>query len=164
MSTRPWDINNNNQVNGAIGNAGTVSSTAPATSLNFRGIANLVGGTANDTFKFAPGGFVLGTVNGRGGVNTLDYSSITTPVTLNLKTNTSSGIGQTFASIQSYVGNNAAFDKLIGTDTVNTWSITGVNTGNVQRFVHIQSGRQSRGWAINGHLHFGERRIDHREN
>lgn len=124
-----WNINNNNQVNGAIGNAGTVSSTSPATSINFRGIANLVGGTGNDTFKFSAGGFVLGTVNGRGGANTLDYSSLTTPVTVNLQNNTASSIGQTFASIQAYIGNNAAFDKLIGTDTINTWSITGTNTG-----------------------------------
>lgn len=121
--------NFNNVWNITGSNSGSVASTSPVTNMNFSGIANLLGGSGNDNYKFSTGGQVSGTINGRGGANSLDYSNITTPVTLNLQTNTSTGIGQTFASIQTYVGNSTAQHQLIGTNTINTWAISGANAG-----------------------------------
>jgi ELWxxDGT repeat protein len=66
-------------------NAGQVGGVA------FTGIQNLKGGSGNDTFAFADGASVAGTVDGGGGVNTLDYSAYTTGVTVNLLLGTATG-------------------------------------------------------------------------
>jgi hypothetical protein len=68
-------------------NAGQVGNVA------FKNVQNLVGGTANDTFKFANGAGVSGSISGNGGVNTLDYSAYTTLVIVNLKNHSATGVG-----------------------------------------------------------------------
>ena len=62
----------------------------------FVAIENLSGGSADDDFVFVAGGYLMGTVDGKGGVNTLDYSSWTNALTINLADPTSAsddGIG-----------------------------------------------------------------------
>ncbi len=106
-------------------NAGTVSGHS------FAGFPNLIGGTGNNTFAFAAGGSVSGTVTGGGGTNTLDFSAFGSPVTVDLQTTTATGIGGTWANIQSFKGTNTT-DTMIATDgTTNTWTLKGSNTGTV---------------------------------
>jgi hypothetical protein len=99
----------------------------------FSSIQNLTGGSAADTFKFSDGKGVTGVVDGGGGTNTLDYSLYSSPVTVNLATNTATGTGG-FAHIQKLVGSTSAADKLIGPNATNTWSISGSNSGTVGSF------------------------------
>jgi hypothetical protein len=95
-------------------NAGNVGSVA------FTSIQNLVGGSGPDTFRFANGDGVTGTINGGGSFNELDYSAYTTPVTVNLKLNKATGVGGFVFNIQGVIGgtgNNIlvgdAFTKLL---------------------------------------------------
>jgi hypothetical protein len=67
-------------------NTGNVRGTIPGfmSGASFSHMQNLLGGLNTDTFRFAAGAGVDGWVNGNLGVNTLDYSTYTTPVTVNL--------------------------------------------------------------------------------
>jgi Ca2+-binding RTX toxin-like protein len=107
---------------------GTGAGTAGT--FHFSAIANLTGGTGNDTFKFDAGGSVAGVIDGGGGSNTLDYSSFGSAITVNLQTQSATGSGG-FTNIQKLKGSGAAADQLIGASTTNTWNITANNGGNV---------------------------------
>ena len=96
----------------------------------FSSFENLTGGTGNDTFAFQPGGSVSGNIDGGAGTNTLDYSALAGPVTVNLQTRTASEIGGTFANISNFVG-SAGSDTMIGPDVNTQWNITGANGGTV---------------------------------
>ncbi len=98
---------------------------------SFAGLANLQGGTSgNDTFAFAAGSSVSGTVTGGGGTNTFDFSAFGSPVTVDLQTATATSIAGTWANIQSFKGTNTT-DTLIAANTTNTWSLKGSNAGTV---------------------------------
>jgi filamentous hemagglutinin family protein len=61
---------------------------------NFTGINSIIGGAGNNTFTFLSGGGVSGTIDGGvGGTNTLDYSALNTPVTVDLETGTATSTG-----------------------------------------------------------------------
>ncbi len=124
-----WDITGTN--------SGVV--TSPYTTTNFQGIANLQGGSLNDTFRFESAGSVSGNVNGQGGTNTLDYSTRSTAITTNLFSNTSTSIGGTFASIGNLIGSGSTNDTLIADNTFNTWTITGANSGNINNKFNFSS-------------------------
>ena len=63
----------------------TGSNTGAVAGYTFSIFANLVGGAGNDDFQFGPAGSLGGSINGGGGVNTLDYSGYTAKaVTVNL--------------------------------------------------------------------------------
>ena len=99
--------------------------------LTFSQVENLTGNTADDTFRFDGSGSISGNINGGSGSNILDYSTYTlSGITTNLGSMTTTGIGGTFAGIASLVGSSQV-DTLIGANTVNTFNLTGVNTGNV---------------------------------
>jgi acrosin len=109
--------------------------------LTFASYANLQGGSAADTFKFASGGSVSGNVNGGGassGSDTLDYSALAGPVSVNLANSTATGIGGTFSNITNFVG-SAGSDTLTGANTANTWNVTASNAGNVNGTVTFSS-------------------------
>lgn len=108
-------------------NAGSVNG------LNFSSFENLTGSPDTDTFRFLPGGGISGNLDGGGGTNTLDYSALSTPVTLNLASNTATGIGGTFADIGAFVPGSAGF-SVVGPNTPTTWTVTGVNTVNALGF------------------------------
>ncbi len=108
-------------------NAGTVGS------LTFSGFENLKGGSAADSFAFTGIGSISGTVNGGGGVNTLDVSGYSLPATIDLQTSKATPIAGTFSNFTSFIGNNAT-STLVGTNTTNTWNITGANVGSVNSF------------------------------
>lgn len=91
-----------------------------ANNLRFSSIENLIGGTADDTFVFSNNGTISGTIDGGLGINKLDYSLNSSPVTLNLAA---------IDNIERVTGN--ANSTLVGMDTANTWTITGSNSGTV---------------------------------
>ena len=116
--------------------ARTWSLTGPgAGSVNgatFTGVANLNGGTANDTFKFGALGALSGKVNGGGGTNTLDYTGRSSPVTINLATSVATSTAG-FLNIQAITGGTGA-DTLVGPNVSNKWSLTGPGSGQVGAF------------------------------
>jgi hypothetical protein len=90
--------------------------------LTFSGFANLVGGGQADTFRFLQGGRLSGTLNGGGGVDTLDYSAYTGDVTVDLRLDTASLVGGSVSNIRNVVGSRGN-DLLVGDGMGN--SLTG---------------------------------------
>jgi hypothetical protein len=93
------------------GNAGQ------AGAFSFAGFENLQGGTASDTFKFSPAGVISGSINGGGGGDWLDYSLLTTGVSVNLTAGAASrvagGAAGKLTQIQNVIGGGGA-DNLVG--------------------------------------------------
>ena len=88
----------------------------------FVAIENLVGGNAADTFIFDDGASVDGTINGRDGTDTLDYSPFSNAVSVDLLTGAATGVNAGRAGgvmgIENLIG-GAANDFLAGDDRDN---------------------------------------------
>jgi hypothetical protein len=97
--------------------------------LDFLSFENLTGGTAADTFVFADGMGVTGTINGSGGVDTFDYTAYTSAVTVNLESQTATGTGG-FVAVERFIGGTVN-DTLIARDLANTWTLSGANAGDI---------------------------------
>ncbi len=95
--------------------------------LTFISVQNLSGGTGGDTFKFASGGSVSGTIDGGTGGDTLDYSTYAGAVSINLLTNSATALVGAFSNINSFIG--AAASTLTGTNANTNWSLLGANSG-----------------------------------
>jgi len=110
-------------------NQGTVKDTGDVTghtTITFSNFNNITGGSANDTFKTESNGDITGTIDGGGGINSLDLSSLEL-VDRTIDTALSnSGI----ANITGITGNG---DKSIlrAGDSGSLWTITANNTGSV---------------------------------
>jgi hypothetical protein len=93
-------------VNGRAGNdLFTVSGgTVPAT---------LNGGDGADTFRFTTGAAITGRLDGQGGTNTLDYTSYTGDVVVDLPLGTATAVGGGVANIQNVSG-SIGNDLLVG--------------------------------------------------
>ena len=102
-TTNTWAISSNNA--GSVGGA------------SFAGMDNLNGGSADDNFTIASGAGVSGTINGNGGVNSLDYAAFTTAVTVNLTTGSATGTGG-ISNIQHVFG-GAGNDNFTGSIAAN---------------------------------------------
>jgi hypothetical protein len=85
-------------------NAGALSSALLVGTVTFSGAANLHGGNEADTFVFADGAGVDGTIDGGGGTNSLDYSGYSSSVVVDLQTGSATGVGQGAANIQIVTG------------------------------------------------------------
>jgi hypothetical protein len=105
-------------------NAGSINNHA----VTFKKVENLQGGSSQDTFKFAGGGHVKGTVNGEG-QGTLDYSAYGGVVNVNLQKRTATATGG-FAGIDNVTGNTAP-NTLTGPNADTTWTLTGTDAGSV---------------------------------
>jgi hypothetical protein len=105
-------------------NTGTLTSSVIAGTVTFTGAQSLHGGAGADYFRFANGAGVDGTIDGGGGVNTLDYSSYSTSVTVNLQVSAASGVGGGVANIQNVTGGN-------GGGTAGMYNLLIGNGGNV---------------------------------
>jgi hypothetical protein len=129
-------------------NAGSIT----AVLAGFTNIDNLTGGTVADTFTFAVGGSLAGTIDGGGGaalivganqtnnwnINGANAGKITGA--LNAFVNVQSltgGTGQdTFTflvggSLTGAINGGGGNDTIVGANQANTWNITGVNAGNL---------------------------------
>jgi hypothetical protein len=93
--------------------AGTVSGDT------FSGFDSLNGGSGNDIFMFGSAGSVTGTINGGSGTNTLDYSTHSTGVTVNLTTGAATGVGGGVSNIVN-VNGSPANDSITGKSGSNT--------------------------------------------
>jgi hypothetical protein len=84
--------------------------------ISFAGFQNLTGGAGNDTFVFAAGAGVDGTIDGGGGTNKLDYAAHTGNVIVNLQTATATGVGGGVANIQNVTGGTGpgGYNILVG--------------------------------------------------
>lgn len=113
-------------------NRGTITGTdINNATVTFDGFGNLIGGNNKDTFVFQNIGSLTGSIDGAiGGINTLDYSRVINPVTINLANNTASQIDGTFSNINNLIGGSNN-NNLIGPNTDVTWNFTGTNTGTV---------------------------------
>jgi parallel beta-helix repeat protein len=105
----------------------TATNTGTVGSYSFSGIANLTGGTGNDTFKLANGKGVTGTINGGAGTNTIDESAYLTGATINLVLGTATNVGGV-TNIQNAIG-GAGNDILVG--TTGTTLLQGGNGSNL---------------------------------
>jgi hypothetical protein len=108
-------------------NAGTLTFGGGTTT--FSGVQNLTGGSGNDTFVFANGAGVDGNIDGGSGSNTFNYAAYSSGVTVDLSANTATGVGGTFANIQTFVGAGAGGNALHGPNADTTWNITAQNAG-----------------------------------
>jgi hypothetical protein len=107
-----WDIT------GA--NSGTVNGST------FSSFENLTGGLGNDQFVFFPGGSASGNIDGGGGTNTLDYSNLSTSVTITLP-DMATGIGGIFTNI-SVIKGGSGTNSIVGANANTVWTLTGLNT------------------------------------
>ncbi|MBD2183202.1 CHAT domain-containing protein [Planktothrix sp. FACHB-1375] len=104
-----WTITGNN--------SGTFNSN-----LNFGNFQQLVGGNLNDDFVFNDGINWNGTIDGKNGTDTLNYTAFTSNLTVNLEALVAS-------NIENIIGTNNAASTLIGRNTTNAWTLTGNNSG-----------------------------------
>ncbi len=100
------DAGNNWKITGT--NAGTLDGR-----LSFTGIEYLTGGSGYDTFAFANGAKVTGSIDGGGGSNTLDYSAYKTNLIVDLALGSATGVGGTVSNIGNVLGGSGN-DILVG--------------------------------------------------
>ncbi|MGD8574588.1 MAG: hypothetical protein PVJ40_06520, partial [Gammaproteobacteria bacterium] len=93
----------------------------------FASIENLTGGTADDTFSFADGASVTGSVDGSAGTDTLDYSSYTSAVSVDFATGVATGTGG-ISNIEGMIGGSGS-NSLAAGDGSNVWVISGADSG-----------------------------------
>jgi hypothetical protein len=107
------DANTNWTISSANGGSGSGSGFR----FTFARFENLVGGAGVDVFKFTAAGSLAGSLDGGGAPanagNWLDYSGLTTPVTVNLQAGSASGVGVTVSNIQDVHGGNGG-NTLVG--------------------------------------------------
>ena len=95
----------------------------------FVDIENLTGGAGDDLFRFLNGGSISGTIDGAGGVNTLDYSAQVAGVAVDLNAGTATGLSD-FSNVNKVQGGSGA-DTLRGLDASNVWTVSSLNAGTV---------------------------------
>lgn len=133
---------------------GNNSGTITGVGGTFSGITNLQGGSGSDTFRINNGGSLSGSITGSGGNDTLSYSTYSSPVSVNLQSNTATGVGGTWTGITSFVGGTGN-DTLIAANTVNSWNITSSNGGSVgsnsfSSFENLTGGSGNDAFTLNG--------------
>ncbi|MFL5245771.1 MAG: beta strand repeat-containing protein [Gemmataceae bacterium] len=111
---------------------GTVLGTIPGyqSGFSFSNMENLLGGLNTDTFVMADGA-TLNYVNGNSGVNTLDYSAWTTPVTVSLSSHGSYGsamnVHDIVTNFQNVIGSRTAVNTLTGSNVATSILVGGAN-------------------------------------
>jgi hypothetical protein len=152
IDTSPYTTGQTFSVTGA--NSGSAAGLVGA----FNHVQNLIGASGGgNVFAFSGGGSLAGEVDGGvGGHNLLDYSTYPTGVTVDLSTDSATGVGGSVVNIQELrgsggndhlTGNGAGSttffaspgtdtitglgsgNTLVGTNANSTWKITGSNAG-----------------------------------
>jgi filamentous hemagglutinin family protein len=114
--------NNTWNINGA--DQGTLNGKA------FTNIANLQGGSGDDTFVFANAGTLSGDLAGgtQTSMDTLDLQAKIGTVTINQQTQKATGIVGIFTEIEKIIGNGSG-TTLTGSNSGQTFTLTGANAG-----------------------------------
>jgi Ca2+-binding RTX toxin-like protein len=87
--------------------------------LNFDGFESLKGGSGNDSFRFADGAGISGTIDGGAGTDTIDFSAYTTGVTANLAGQfVAGGLTGSITDVENLTGGKGD-DTLTGNDSNN---------------------------------------------
>jgi hypothetical protein len=99
-------------------NAGTLSGSNYGTNIVFSQVGSLKAGAGGDTFQFADGASLAGTITG-GGSDTLDYTNYSTSVVVDLQTGQATGVAGGVSGILNVLGGTGgldvgAFNLLIG--------------------------------------------------
>jgi hypothetical protein len=126
-----WDIDGHNS--GRVANSNT-----PTDGLNFKGITSILGApTALDTVRFHDGGQIDGRLSANGtfqpGKDIVDYSAVTTPVTVSVALSLdtighTTGVGGQMNGFGVFIGGQSS-DTFIA-DTLNHhWDILGIDRG-----------------------------------
>ncbi|MDH5571969.1 MAG: DUF4347 domain-containing protein, partial [Gammaproteobacteria bacterium] len=97
---------------------GSINVTDGVNTLIARSIENIVGGDGRNDFVFEQDARLTGDLNGGTGSATLNYSSWTDAVNVNLQTGMASGVTGSVSNINNITGGSAS-DILIGDDTDN---------------------------------------------
>ena len=114
---------------------------------SFANIENLTGNADTDDFSFGPAGSLSGVVDGSTNTDSVNYSAVAGAVTV--------VIGAAgFSNIETFVGNNSN-STLIGGNTVNAWTITGINDGTINSttftdFNNLTGGTSDDTFALSG--------------
>ncbi|MCL1471886.1 beta strand repeat-containing protein [Argonema antarcticum] len=138
--------NNNNIWNIIDSNSGSLNG-----SINFRNFQRLTGGTLEDNFIFADGAIWSGIIDGNVGINTLDHSAFTTPLTVNLGT-----LETTAININNIIGTTNATSTIIGTNENNVWTITANNSGTFNSNINFRNFQQLVGANLNDDFIFND--------
>ena len=109
----------------------TAANTGDVGSISFESFENLTGGTDTDEFLLADGVGVDGTIDGAtiGRANTLNYSSYTTAVQVDLENGEATGTGG-INNISSFIG-GLLTNGLTAANSANEWNISAANEGTV---------------------------------
>ena len=118
-----WSIDGNN--------SGSVNG------IGFQNFSNLIGNALDDTFSFINSGNITGNIDGAAGQDTLDYSSFSGPVTVELETPLTTGLGS-FNSIETLIGSGNN-DELKGSINDETFNISGPNAGSINGTIEFSS-------------------------
>ena len=92
---------------------------------------SLLGLGGDDTFRFNPGAFISGSIDGGNGFNVIDDSAFTSAVSLNLSLSTLTGLGGIFTSIQNFIGGSYSANQVVAPNTPSEFNVTGANSGTV---------------------------------
>jgi hypothetical protein len=127
-----------------VTNAWTITGTAAAgtgalNGMAFKRIENLSGGAGNDSFAFGAGTAIKGTIDGKDGTDTLDYSAFTTAVSVNLAGATATSTGG-FANIESAKGGGGS-GTLTGWNVDEDWVVINSNSGWVETALNTNIGK-----------------------
>jgi hypothetical protein len=106
-------------IEGADG--GSLTGAAYPSPVSFGRVGSLTAGSGGDTFRFADGATLSGTLTG-GGFDTLDYSAYSSSVIVDLQTGFATGVGGSISGIGTVYGGTGngglgAYNLLIGATT-----------------------------------------------
>ncbi len=111
--------NTNNAWGISSRNAGTLNEN-----MSFSGFESLTGGTLVDTFVFAAGANLTGTLTGGSGTDTVNLASVTIPLQVQLGTTTIiTGVVERYTAVENIIGNGVAGGSIIGTNAATSWTI-----------------------------------------
>ncbi len=99
--------------------------------FRFRGVENWTGGQQADQYQVMPGSSVTGSIDGAGGMDTLNYAALgSTAITINRQAKTANNVSS-FDNIESVIAGTSTSDTLVGRNTNAEWTISNLNVGSI---------------------------------
>jgi len=124
-NTNRWTVN---QANGGLLSFEAASeNSAAAPSVTFRNFEQIAGNADDNIFEISQNGSVKA-ISGSSGIDTISYSSIDSPVFVDLEAGTATGITDRFSEIERLIGSDYN-NTLSGRDNGSRWTISGVDSG-----------------------------------
>ncbi len=107
-----------------FGNAWNITAAGAGTlnGFSFANIESISGGTSSDNFVMSTNGSIVGTLDGGGGFDTIDYSTRAAAVITSVANSTTSSTGG-FRSIERFVGSSSSDNVFTAANTTNTWQV-----------------------------------------